>query len=59
MKKWTGEIIRIIAVIVFMFAIVLTTRMHVFLAVPVIVFSHIGFMFLVVWSERFDNDHWL
>lgn len=58
MKKWTGEIIRILAVIVFMFVIVLTTRMHAFLAVPVIVLSYIGYMFLVVWSERFDDDHW-
>ena len=56
MRKWLGEIVRIITVIVFMFVIALTTRMSAFLAVPAMILSYFVYALVIVWSERFDDD---
>lgn len=54
MKFWLYIIVRLIAIIAFLILIALTSRMHIFLAIPVIVLSYFGYGILSTFL-----DDWL
>ena len=54
MKFWLSMIVRLIVITIFLILIALTSRMHIFLAIPVMIFSYFGYVILITFL-----DDWL
>ena len=51
MKFWLSIIMRLVVVIALLMLIALTSRMHIFLAIPVSVIAFFVYAILIVWLE--------
>lgn len=55
MKFWLLIAVRLLLIIALLILFALTSRMHIFLAIPVAVLGYVAFAFLTIWTENLED----